>query len=843
MLKLIFKQTLARRARLALTAVAVTLGVTFITGALVLTDTAQDAFDAQFTRAASGVDLTVRDAVAFDAAMGVEVARDPLPPRVVDTILATDGVGKALPVAKGSGLIVADGEAVVPRGPSMLSSWMPPPAGAFTLRRGHPPREADEVVVDAATATAHHLRIGDPVTVQAERSSELRIVGIVGFGDEDGIANSTVALVSTETAQELLGLGAGVSEVAVTAAGDTTTTALRDRLAAELGDDFEVGQSRDTAEAAAAAAKAQLQYVEVMLLVLAGAGLLIGGFLIANTFSIVVTQRTRELAVLRAAGATGRQVTGSVLGEAIAVGVLGAVAGAGLGVLAATGLRELAGAFGVVVPDSGLVVTARTLIVALLVGVLVTALAALGPSRRAARISPVAAMRTTEQTESTGRRRRVVGAVAVAVAALATAAGLMGGGTVLLVGLGATTAVLALVALGPVLVPGLVRSVGRPLTALGVPGVMARQAAGRSPRRVASTVIALALSLALIAFMAVLGATMKSSVATTYTETVAADLTVESARNEMLGGLVPATYDRVRDLEEVQAVSRLRYGHWKDRATTRALTAVDPTTLPAVTDLDFVDGALTDLEGGGIVLAEHTATEKGVGVGDRLPMTFARGGTTQLRVVGLLDDADAQALSTDYIVSLATYRDLFTERMDASLLVKVADDVSVETARAAIDAALTEFPTAEVRDQAAAVDGRTTMIDQILGMVTVLLLFTVLIAMLGITNTLALSIVERTREIGMLRAVGMTRRQLRQMVRSEALLVAAAALVTGAVLGVGYAVAAAIAVGRSTPVTLAVPVGSLLLVLLIAAVVGVLAGLAPARRAGKLDVLTAISAD
>jgi putative ABC transport system permease protein len=843
MLKLIFKQTLARRARLALTAVAVTLGVTFVTGALVLTDTAQDAFDAQFTRAASGVDLTVRDAVAFDAAMGVEVTRDPLPPRVVDTILATNGVAEAVPVAKGSGLIVTDREPIVPRGPSMLSSWTPPPAGAFTLRKGHPPREAAEVVVDAATATAHNLGIGDTVTVQAERSSELRIVGIAGFGNEDGIANSTVALVSTKTAQKLLGLGAGVSEVAVTAADDTTTTALRDRLAAELGDAFEVGQSRDTAEAAAAAAKTQLQYLEVMLLVLAGAALLIGGFLIANTFSIVVTQRTRELAVLRAAGATGRQVTASVLGEAIAVGVLGALAGAGLGVLAAAGLRELAGAFGVAVPDSGLVVTARTLVVALLVGVLVTALAALGPSRRAARISPVAAMRTTEQTEATSPRRRIVGVVAVAVASFATAAGLMGEGTVLLVGLGAATAVLTLVGLGPVLVPGLVRTVGRPLTALGVPGVMARQAAGRSPRRVASTVTALALSLALIAFMAVLGATMKSSVATTYTETVAADLTVESGRNEMLGGLVPATYDRVRDLEEVQTVSRVRYGHWKDGATTRALTAVDPTTLPDVTDLDLVDGALTDLEGGGIVLAEHTATEKGFGVGDRLPMTFARGGRAQLEVVGLLDDADAQALSTDYIVSLATYRRLFSERMDASLFVKVADDVSVETAREAIDAALAEFPTAEVRDQAAAVDGRTTMIDQILGMVTVLLLFTVLIAMLGITNTLALSIVERTREIGMLRAVGMTRRQLRQMVRSEALLVAAAALVTGAVLGVGYAVAAAVAVGRTTPVTLAVPIGSLVLVLLIAAVVGVLAGLAPARRAGKLDVLTAISAD
>jgi putative ABC transport system permease protein len=312
----------------------------------------------------------------------------------------------------------------------------------------------------------------------------------------------------------------------------------------------------------------------------------------------------------------------------------------------------------------------------------------------------------------------------------------------------------------------------------------------------------------------------------------------------MLGGLVPATYDRVRALEEVQTVSRIRYGHWKDGGTiTRALTAVDLATLPAVTHLDLVEGELADLDDGGILLAEHTAATQGVGVGDRLPMTFARAGTTQLRVVGLLEDADAQALSSDYIVSLDTYRQLFSERMDASLFVKVVDDVSVETAREAIATALADFPTAEVRDQAAAVDGRTTMIDQILGMVTVLLLFTVLIAILGITNTLALSIVERTREIGMLRAVGMTRRQVRQMVRGEALLVAAAALITGAVLGVGYAVAAAFAVGRTTPVAIAVPIGSLLMVLLVAAVMGVLAGLAPARRAGKLDVLAAISTD
>ena len=843
MWRLVIKQTLARRARLALTGIAVTLGVAFVTGALVLTDTASTAYDEQFASAASGVDLTVRDAVAFDAAMGVEVTRDPVPPHVVDRVRGTEGVEQAVPTSRGSGLIVADGEAIVPRGPTTLSSWTPAPVGAYTVREGREPSGADEVVIDLATATAHDVTVGDTVTIQSERSAELDVVGLVGFGDEDGIPNSTIALVDDRTAQRLLDLGRGVSEVAVSATSDVTTAELRDRLSSDLGDRFEVAAGRDTAAAAADAAKTQLAYVKVMLLVLAVAALLIGGFLIANTFAIVVTQRTRELAVLRAAGATGRQVVTSVLGEALVLGAVGAAAGVGLGVLAALGLRELVSGFGVAVPDSNLVVTTRTVVVAVLVGVVVTLLAAVAPSRRAARISPIAAMRTSEHAEIMGRGRRLVGIGTAGLALLATGAGLLGAGSVALVGLGAVCAVLATVALGPVLVPAIVRVIGRPLSRAGVPGVMARQAAERAPRRVASTVTALGLSLALIAFIAVLGASIRASVGDSYREAVSADLTVESARGEMLGGLVPMVHHHVMQVEGVKAASAIRYGHWKDGAATRALTAVDPGTLPLVTDLDFAAGGLDRLRSGGVVLAEGAAADQGVEVGDRLTMTFARTGTRELEVVGLLDDADAQAMSTDYIVGLATYGRLFTERMDASVFVQVDDGVSVDVVREDIQDALVDFPTAEVRDQAAAVDGRTAMVDQVLGMVSVLLLFTVVIATLGITNTLALSIVERTREIGTLRAVGMTRRQLRGMVRGEALMVSAAALVTGASLGTGYAVAATYAIGRSTPVSVVVPFASLSAVLLLAALAGVLAGIAPARRAARLDVLAAIASE
>ncbi len=843
MFRLILKQTLARRARLALTVIAVTLGVTFVTGALVLTDTAQRAFDDQFGRASAGVDLTVRDAVAFDAAMGVEVARDPLKATVLDTVREVDGVAAAEPVVKGSGLITADGETIVPRGPSMLSSWLDAPLGAFTVREGRPPTGEGEVVVDLASATTHGIDIGDRVTVAAEQSSRLTVVGLAGFGDAEGLPNTTVALVTAGTAQQLLDMGSGVSEIAVALEQDATGTAVQEKLSSLLGQGVEVASSRDIAAASVDAAKSQLAYIEVTLLILAGAALMIGAFLIANTFSIVVSQRTRELAVLRAAGATGRQVVASVLGEAVAVGLLGSLAGTGLGMLAALGLRSLVGAFGVAVPQSGLVLLPRTVLLAVLIGVVVTVAAAVGPSRRAARVSPVAGLRSTEQASTGDGCRKVFGAVTGALAVTATGVALTEVGSPTLAAVGAVTAVLALVAWGPVLVPRLVRFAGRPFAVAGVPGLLARESGARSPRRVASTVTALALSLGLIAFMAVLGATVKASVAASYQETIAADLVVESARNEMLGGLPPVAHHHIQELPEVQAMSRIRYGHWKDGATTRALTAVDPATLAAVIDLDLVDGALTDLRNGGILLAEHTATARGLQVGDRMEMTFSRAGTQRLTVVGLVEDADAQALSTDYLISLGSYGRLFSERMDASLFVDVADGVSTAAAQTALEDALAELPTAEVRDQSAAVDGRSTMIDQILGMVSVLLLFTVLIAMLGITNTLALSIVERTREIGLLRAVGMTRTQVHRMVRAEAVLVAVAALVTGSLLGVGYAMAAAAAIGRTTPVTLTVPAGALFAVLLVAALVGILAGIAPARRAAKLDVLTGIAAE
>lgn len=843
MLRLVLKQTLARRGRLALTLVAVALGVTFVTGSLVLTDTSNRVFDDQFATAASGVDVSVRDAVTFDSAMGVEVERDPLPPALLDRVTSVEGVAGAAAVVKGSGLIQHRGKAIVPRGPSLLSSWSPAPFGSFELRTGREPTGAGEVVVDVATARQHDIAVGDEVTVQSEQVKPLEVVGLAGFGDQDGLPNTTVALVSTPTAQSLLGLGNRFSELLVVADAKTSTGTLSERLRAVVGSSYDVAASRDTAGASAQAAKDQLEYLQIMLFVLAGAAFVIGGFLIANTFSIVVSQRTQEIAVLRAAGATGRQVLASVLGEACVVGVVGAALGSGLGILAATGLREVAAGFGVVVPESGLVVLPRTVAVAAALGVLVTLVSALGPARRAARVAPVTAMRAADSSSRPTRRRTVAGTVVAALAGSTVALGIRDDMPALLAALGAALTLIALVILGPALTPGVAGVLGRPLRGMGVPGLLASQSARRTPRRTAATVLALAFSLGLITFMAVLATSLKDSIRSNYAEYVSAELVVESTRGEMLGGLAPVVHHHVEALDEVAVASRIRYGHWKDGGATRALTAVDPATVTAVTRLEMVDGSVDRLAGGGIIVSEQVATDRGLDVGDRLPMTFSRTGRQQVPVVGVMDDGASQALSTDYIIGLDTYARHFSERMDASVYVGVADGVTVAEARAAVEEAVAELPTAEVRDQQAAVDGRAAMVDQVLGLVTVLLLFTVLIAMLGITNTLALSIIERTREIGLLRAVGMTRSQLRWTIRGEALLIAVLALAFGAALGLALAATAVSVLGRSAPVAFSVPAGWLAAVLFLALATGVLAGILPARRAARLPVLDAVATE
>ena len=840
------KGVAARRLRLAMTVTAVVLGVTFVVGTLVLTDTATALFADQFADANSGVDIVVRSASAFDSGMGVEVERDPLPAATVEDVGAIDGVADAAGLVSGQALLYApNGEAIIPKGPSAGASWAPAPFGLFGVRDGRAPAGPGQVAIDAATARTHGFSVGDAITVQTTGPpDEYRIVGVVGFGDRDSLPGATVAVFDLATAQQAFDVD-GLSQVSVVAADGVAVDDLRARLGGALGPTVEIASSQDTAAAAADAARDQLQFLPILLGVLAVTALLIGGFLIANTFSILVAQRTREFATLRAVGATGRQVTASVLGEAAVVGITASALGTLAGVVAAQGMRALISAFGVALPDGPLVVAGRTVAAGLAIGIVVTIVSAVGPARRAARIPPVEAMREGATSDRpVGRPRIVVGAFIATVAIVLLATSLAGItpslAAVAAAGLAAITAVRML---APTVAGRLAGMVGRPLDGRGIPGRLARSNAQRTPRRTAATVTALALGLAVVTFMTVLSTSMKSSMTAAFDDVIIADYVIESARSEMLGGLSTHVNHRVGDLPEVAATSRLRFGHWRDGDAVKALTAIDPATLPDVMDLRVVDGTLDALADGGVLLAANVAKAHGVGVGDRLPMTFARTGNQRLSVVGIVDDDDMWALQTSYIIALDTYTEHFTEDVDAVVYVRAADDVQPAAAERAIEHTLAQFPTAAIRDPEAAKADRVATVDQILGLVTVLLLLAVTIALLGITNTLALSIFERTREVGLLRAVGATRTQIAAMVRWEALLVAVLGGVVGVTLGVVFGWAAVGALGSRASMTLTIPTAQLAVFIGVAAVAGLLAGALPARRAARLDVLAAISAE
>ena len=351
----------AHLGRLLLTAVAVVLGVTFVAGSLVLTHTSQRVLDQQFRTATSGADLAVRRAVAFDSAMGVEVTRDPVPSSTIEKIRRVPGVAQVEPVARGQGLLTVDARPIVPSGPSLLESWSPAPFNPYPLRFGRAPAADDEIVLDLATAVAHKVGLGRTVGIQGVQDGMFRVVGLAGFGDGDGPPNSTLALVRLPVAQRLLHLGSGASDADIRTADGANVEAVRGRLTAALGAQYDVSSSRDVATASAAAAKTQVGYLQTLLLAMAAASLLVGAFLIANTFSMVVASRTREIAVLRAAGATGRQVLGSILVEALLIGTLASAAGAALGVAVAAGLRSLLAAFGTQLPNGPLAVDVATL--------------------------------------------------------------------------------------------------------------------------------------------------------------------------------------------------------------------------------------------------------------------------------------------------------------------------------------------------------------------------------------------------------------------------------------------------------------------------------------------------
>lgn len=849
MWRVTLKTLLQHRVRLLLTTLSVVLGVAFVSGTFVLTDTMRAVFDDLVHSGTEGIDVLVRGTTVegLNAMENLDAPLPAMPASIVDDVAAVEGVASAEGGVEGYALIVRpDGEAIIPMGPPTLgaawSSW----GERGVLEGGHPPQGPDEVAIDQVTAEDNGLQVGDQVGIVFSNTPprDFTIAGISTREGGDNLAGATYAEFDLRTAQEVLDLGGRFSTVNVWIDDGADADVVAQRLNGVLPADIEAVTAAAYADELSDEIGQALSFITTILGVFAAIALVVGAFIIANTFSITVLQRTREFALLRSLGARRGQIVGSVVAEAVVVGLLASVLGIVAGLGLAMGLYALLDAFGMDMPSGTLVLRLRTVGVALAVGLLVTIVSSLLPARRAAGIHPMAALRAVQVRAYRPSRPRVIagGLVAVAAAVLVAVAALgQPEDDLLLLGVGAVLTLVALAALGPLLTRPILRLFGGSGAHLGAVGQLARRNSLRTPRRTWTTAAALTVGLALVSSVAVLAASMKSSVSSALEGIVRADVIVTSSA-AMTGGQVPPVLaGQVTTLPEVGAVSPMRTGTGVLEGRSASVTAVDTAHWEAVAQTDFVDGSMADLAVLDSVAIDRTLAEDGgYAIGDVVEGEFPRRRDAALRIAAVFERDDLMA---GWVMSTQTHARLFEQAGDAAVLIAGAAGADPADVLQAVDAMAEDYPAVTVQDQAQYREGVARQVDQILALVTALLGMALFIAVLGIMNTLALSIHERTHEIGLLRAVGMTRPQVRRMVRWEAVTVAMLGAFVGLLLGLLFGWGTTRVLADQGLTTVQLPYVQLAGAILLAAVAGVLAAVLPARRAARLDVLRAVTVE
>jgi putative ABC transport system permease protein len=847
MLHATLKSLLAHRVRLLLTACAIALGVAFMAGTFILTATIHRGIDHLFATATTGTDVIVRPAAG---AGGQALTHPSIPASLVGRVRAVPGVAAAEgAVTDRGGIIGTEGKLLGGR-PGIAVSYPADPAlaASYPIRQGTPPKGPDQVAVDAATAAMQGTHVGDRVRVLVGGAARsFTVSAIVGFGQSDGPGLVSLTAFDTATAQRLFGRHDSFDQIDLKAAAGVTPDGLRSRVAGVLPAGFEAVTAASASASQASDLKGQLGFLTDGLLAFALISLFVGAFIIWNTFSILVAQRTRELALLRALGASRRQVLGSVLVEAGVLGLAASLAGLGLGVLAASGLRALLAGAGIDLPATGLELPLGSAAVAVGSGVLVTLVAAFAPARRATAIPPVAALRTTTPAVGGFSTRRLVSGAAVTVAgAAALLAGLFGhiGAGSVLVGGGALAAFIGVTVLCPLFARPLAGAIGAPLRCLpGRTGALARDNAMRNPRRTAATAAALMVGLGLVAASAVLDASLKRTADQAIDQGALAELYVQPADPD--SGLDPALARAIAAQPGVAAVSEVRETEAAVAgASFQKLDGIDPATIRQVADLKVRSGSVAALDdaAGNVLVSASAAKAHRWTVGSAVPVRLdtSRGAGT-LRVVGTYANKGPFG---DYLISLATHDQVTGRRTDTLLLVKATAGTPVGGLKSRIGGMLGAYPGAKVLDQAGFKRATGATLDQILNLLVALLALAVIIALLGIVNTLALSVVERTRELGLLRAIGMRRGQVGAMVAGEAVIIALFGALLGMACGVGLGSALAAALTRGNGAAMVAVPGTQLLVCVIGAgIAGILAAIAPARRAAELNVLAAIASE
>ncbi|MFK8024437.1 MAG: ABC transporter permease [Ilumatobacter sp.] len=851
------KSIRARLGRTIAIVLAVTAGVSFVSGSFVLADSLTRSFDGLIEDLVQDVDLQVRGITPFedDSFGGADSEPQPIPIELTDAIVEIDGVAVVEPdLTANAQILDDDGDPIVVTGPMFGTQYQEDTLAGIELKSGRAAVGPGELVVDKATADVQSFDIGDTVSYSTDTGIyEAELVGTVGTPDSDSFLGAAIVALDLDTALDHFG-----------------REGLVDNINIGITDDADLGQVEASVNAALADSGTPIEIVDRDTLIeefqeqigefisVFGTGLLIfafitafvAAFIINNVFQITIGQRLRELALLRAIGASGKQVRRMISFEALGIGVVGTIVGTIAGIGVAQLIVAAFNAIGAGFPSPGIVMQPRTVIVCALVGIGVTMLSVIVPSRRAAKIPPVAALQPEVGFAAIRTRRLVVPTVVTVVGLVGFLVGLFvspGGtpGLILFAGGGGVLLFLGVAGLSATVAAPVTRALGWPIAKVfKTPGQLARDNVARAPRRTSSSAAALMIGVALVSAAAVFASSLRETISATLERAVSADyiVTGNGGGGPGGGGFPPIVVESLGDLPEIEAATPFRITNALVGDDVKLLSAVDPSTAAVLVDFDNVAGSFADITINSLAIHEEAAESSDLAFGDTVTVEFLSGESRDLTVDLIFAD---NSFGLNWFIGLELLDEVSgTEApSDIFALAALADGVDPEAGDAAVRDLFEQFPQATVQSNAEFLQEQEDQINQLLFIIAILLLFAIVIAVIGISITLALGVFERTREIGLLRAVGMSKRQTRRSVRWEAVIVSVFGAIIGVILGTFLGVVLSQAVPDNVISDLAFSPGIIVLILIGAVIAGLVAALYPSYKAAEMDVLDAISTE
>ncbi len=850
MLKIALKSLLGHKLRMLLTMTSIVIGVSFVAGTYVFTDSMRSTFDGIFDQVYSSIDLTVRPK-SDSSGLGAPTSSSTLPQELLEKIKAIEGIKVIEPEIIGNAHIIdKDNNVVGSQGaPSRGFSWISTKSLNPLIIKdgdGRPPQKAGEVVIDTNTAETQNVHIGDKVRILTNFPVEdFTIVGLSSFGEAKTLAGATITAFSYQEAQRLFGITDGFSQVSMKAIDGVSPDQLKEKVDKILPSSVESVTGDQQRQESTDKLNQGLGFITTALLAFAGVSVFVGSFIIQNTFRIIVAQRSKELALFRAVGATRKQVVKMVVYEAMIIAAFSSAIGIVVGVGISYALRGISNALGFGLPTGSLTLQPRTIAVAFSVGIVITALSALLPAIKASRVSPVEAMNDNEQvaTQKSLKNRSLIGAVVSALGVALIIVGLLVhiSNAVAYVGVGAAVVFLGVSIAAPLFTSPLANLMGFfILKRYGVIGRIARENTKKTPRRTASTAAALMIGVSLVVFVSIFASSVKLTVNQVIADYFPGDLTVISklSQTNPIGATFPgAVVDEIAALPEVDLISRIKYDFASVEGKKQIIAAIEPASFNKVITIHPLDDSYDKLGLNDVYVKDDVLEKLDKNIGDSIEFEFAKTGVKKITVTGTFKDT----FDSPYMISEQTYFENYDNTQDLYAVANIDKSIDFQKGKEAVNKVLERYPIVQSQDKDELVAQTRQQIDQLLGLMGALLGFAVIIAVLGITNTLTLSVTERTREIGMLRAIGMTRAQVRKMIRAEAIIIAVFGAILGVITGAFFGWVIIRALRETGFTSFSIPTLQVTVYLIVSAFAGVFAAIFPSYKASKMNILDAIN--